>query len=156
MSAFSAWAIAILGVVIIGITVDLLMPSGKMEKPIRSFFAALTLLIIITPLPSLINNGFNVDIDFSGQSYYDTEYLDYVNGLKADYAANSMQQTLKSKGYSGFTCAVKLKDNLEIESISIKIDANGIYCNGEHINRQVLTNAIAEIFSISEDSISYE
>ena len=77
MTFISGWIMSILGIVVLGTTVDLLMTKSRMKNIIRSVFATVSVLVIITPLPSLIRNG--VDISFSdmlGQIELDNTFLD--------------------------------------------------------------------------------
>ena len=57
MSSVGAWILSILGIVVIGAVIDLVLPSGRMNKYVKSIFSAVTILVIILPLPNLVKNG---------------------------------------------------------------------------------------------------
>ncbi len=46
----SGYLISIIGVVMLGVLVDLVLPSGQMNKFVKSMFGIFTILIIISPV----------------------------------------------------------------------------------------------------------
>jgi len=75
MHPLIGWVIGILAVVILGVVVDLLLSEHKMGKYVKSVFAAVTILVIILPLPSLLRNGF----DFDGGFLFQNEFKFWSN-----------------------------------------------------------------------------
>ena len=79
MSAVGAWILSILGIVVIGAVIDLVLPSGRMNKYVKSIFSAVTILVIILPLPNLVKNGCGADgFIFDKDIELNENYLQYA------------------------------------------------------------------------------
>ena len=63
MNGISSWIMAIVGVSVLGVLVDLVMPNGQTKKYIKGIFAFIVVLVIISPLPNLLNKNFSKSLD---------------------------------------------------------------------------------------------
>ena len=53
MSAFSSWLLSVVGVVILGVLIDVVLPEGNVNKYIKAVFAFVIILVIISPLTKI-------------------------------------------------------------------------------------------------------
>lgn len=89
----NAWLLSIVGIVCVGILIEIIMPEGEHSKYIKGIFAIVVIFVIISPLPKLINNDSydignyfdddSIDID---QNSYDKLAENYHNSIKSDLA----------------------------------------------------------------------
>ena len=100
MSAISAWIMSILGIVIIGTLIDLILPSGRISKYIKSIFATVTVLVIVVPIPNLIKNNFNPSGGnlITPEFTLDENYLAYTDKVKMRYLAKGLEEKLAEDG----------------------------------------------------------
>lgn len=152
MQSIGIWISSILGVAILGVAVDMLLPNGRTRKSICSFLSALTVLVIVTPLPSIIRGNF--DFDFAPVSV-DGGYIDKSNGIIEGELERGLMSELSAAGYSGFSVSVEINSDFTVKKVII-LSANGILLNGEHINKYDLTKAIVKLIGVSEEVITYE
>lgn len=151
MSSFAAWGMSVLGIAIVVTIAEMLLPHGKTRNVIRSVCAVVSLLIIVTPIPSLIKSGIN--FDFSADSVQiDTDYVDFINKQKGELYARSAEDFLKEKGYEGIKVAV-VTDGLNIKSVTVNFSDSSITGNGAHINKNEITNLLAEYFGIQKEAV---
>ncbi len=152
MNSFAAWGLTVLGLATVTTVAEMLLPQGKLRKVVRSVVATVTALVIVTPLPSLLKNGF--DFDFAADAVEtDADYLDYVENAKNEIIAKSVCDHLKSKGYgSGYTLTVET-DGYDVKSVTINFSQSGITENGEHINKSEIIELIADYLRIGEEAI---
>ena len=62
----TAWLLSIVGVVFLGVMVDIISPSGKTGGFIKSMFAIFLVYVVITPIVKLAKNGeFKIDEDYN-------------------------------------------------------------------------------------------
>lgn len=127
MNAISAWIMSILGVVIVGTLIDLILPSGRMSKYVKSIFATITVLIIVTPLPNLIKNGFRTDSGtlITPEFVLDENYMAYADKVKLKYLARGVENKLADDGMRGV--------KVEIDG---KFDGSDIIINYVYVNLQ--------------------
>lgn len=92
-----SWLLALLGVVLLSVLVDILLPSGQTNKFIKGIFAILIIFVIITPLVRLKNKEFNLsNILEGGEIQIDTAFVDKTNERKAEQQKNQIIEVLKN------------------------------------------------------------
>lgn len=156
LTAFGSWATSILAVAVIGAVGDLLLPEGKIRNAVRAFFAVLTALIVITPIPKLFKSG-QFSFDFSPDSIeLDESYLQFNQEKHAELLENYLQTRLKADGYGDVVCEITMKDSFTAKNVVIKSWKLGIDENLSHIDKYDLTKAIAEYLNIEEGCVTHE
>lgn len=153
MSAFAAWGLTILGLAVIATVAEILLPQGKTRKVIRSVFAAAAALVIVTPVPRLIKNGFKFDFDAEVQP--DTSYLEYIEKTKKEMLADSAYKYLEANGHpcDGIKITLELSGEYSVKSAVVEFSRTGINDNGEHINKSEIIGLIADYFGIGKEAI---
>lgn len=151
MSSFAAWGLTLLGLAVICTIAEMLLPHGKTRGVIRSVMATIAVLVIVTPLPNLINNGF--DFDFTADTVHlDTSYIDYSEKKRGEYLAFAAQNYLSDNGYDGVEVTVAM-DGYDVKSVSYKITKSGIKPNDPHINKNEIEKLLAEYFGIEKEAV---
>lgn len=94
MSSLATWVLSILGIVLVGTLVDLLLTKSRLKSVIRSVFATITVLVVVTPLPKLVSTGsFDLDADIT-----DGEFLTYASDLKIGVLERAVERALAAQG----------------------------------------------------------
>lgn len=73
-----AWILSVVGVICLGIMLEIVLPDGKTTKYIKGTFSLLVVLVIASPLPSLINKEFDLDFD----AYVFSDDYDFVSQVE--------------------------------------------------------------------------
>ena len=145
MSAFAAWGLTVLGLAIVTTVAEMLLPQGKTRKVIRSVFATVAVLVIITPIPKLLKSG----VDFET----DDKYMEYISGIKRDLVLDTAYKYLKEKGLDG-VCKLDVQlDGWSVKSVTVEFLKTGITENGAHINKSEIIGLIADYFGIGEEAV---
>ena len=160
MSGFASWGLTILGLAVVMTIAEMLLPNGKLRKVIRSVFATVTALCIITPLPSLFKSaGDKIDglVFDTSVSITDDDYIAFVDGEKRSLIERGAVDYLESHGVKNVGVEVEL-DGGGFGVKSARIDLSefsniGITENGEHINKSEIIGMIAEYFGIGKEAI---
>lgn len=142
------WLMSIVGVVAIGVLLDILLPSGEINKYIKGVFGIVVVFVIIIPLPKLVKGDFinffdaSQDIKIDEGYYSDSlkrrneerekatlNYLKTVYDVKSidiDYADNDFNKIIKVRvRVSGSVDAVELR--LKTASyLKVKVDVISI------------------------------
>ena len=80
MNTLSAWLLSIIGIVIIGVIIDFVMPESSISKYIKSVFSFIVILIIISPLTKVDNFNLTLDNFISNNKIaVDEEYVFSIN-----------------------------------------------------------------------------
>lgn len=153
MNGFAAWGLTILGLAVVMTVAEMLLPSGKLRKVIRSVFATVTVFVVVTPLPGLFKSG---SFDFSGDGSVETDgsYLEYVEDAKKSIILRAAEEYFASKGYSdGYVLDIELGSDWEVKSVSVKFTNFGMTGNGEHINKSEFIELAADYFGVGKEAI---
>ena len=139
MKFLTAWIMSILGIVILGTVVDLLLHKSRVKNIIRSVFATVSILIIVTPLPSLISNGPNIDWnDIMNEFEYDDNFLDYIDNEKISIMEKALIAAFESEGIKGLKIEITADtegNDLIIKRITIDLSNSVMNCDSVNINK---------------------
>lgn len=157
----TAWLLSLIGIAFLGVLVDLVLPSGQMNKYIKGMFGIFTVFVIISPLPKLLN----IDIDFNSLIYnqsateIDSDFLQATNQKIKKQLEISVEKNLENKGF--LKVDVEILANLEDMKFTIKkviVNLQNMVINGNlpHINKYTEIKAgVLEILNIEEGQVVF-
>lgn len=151
----TAWIMSIVGVAVLTLLVDILVPEGETSKYIKSVFAILTVLIIASPLPKLFSSEFVFE-DFFGETeaaYVDYDYAERLNERRIEFLENKVAEVLSDKK---FECRVTIdarfdKGKMIIERIKIKTQKSVIV--GTEANIDIIKEFVKEMTGVDGNRI---
>lgn len=155
----SEWLLSIAGIILLSVLCEFILPEGQINRYIRGIFAFITIFVIISPLPKLLNK----EMDFSSfLSSYEIElqedYLYEINMAKLNALQNDIVDELENRGIENIKITFSADvENMEIYEISV--DLRDMAFSGNFTNKEKAKEEIEEvIYSISAFSgvnISY-
>ncbi len=89
----TAWLASIVGVVVIGVILELLIQGRRMENFIRSIYAFIVLFVIVSPLPNLLKTDW---LATDSVAVINNELVDNITQQSRQFQIN---QVLQSMGY---------------------------------------------------------
>ena len=158
MSVFSKWILSVLGAVIIGFVVELIFNDTKISRFMRFITATITLLIVVTPVPSLLNGlGFTVP-QFSFNGVCESGYMQYVLDKRIEMISNYCVQAVKNAGIDGVEVDISANydENNEVEIELVKINLTNAVISNESVNinkQEVAIDAVYGYLKIERDRI---
>ena len=164
MSTLSAWVLSIAGVVLLSVLVELILPSGVMNKYIKGIFAFIIMLVILTPIPKLLNQHINISNFFNSEIIKpDEDYLEQINLDKLSTLQTEIENEIKQKGYKSVKVYISsniFDNSFKIKNATVDISNLVITSNAEHTNilkiKQQITEIVKNNFPLGEDHIFYE
>ncbi|MDE5549307.1 MAG: stage III sporulation protein AF [Clostridia bacterium] len=109
----SAWLISIVGVVSLGVLIEIILPDGENTKYIRGIFSIIVIFVIISPLPKMMKGdflkGFTSDSDT--QIEIDDEYYESMKESIHKSVINGLEEKLTSNGYENVKFEVTFDEN---------------------------------------------
>lgn len=97
----TGWIMSIVGVVVIGVLIDILTPEGESNKYVKGIYALIVVLVIASPIAKVLK----ADVDFS--KYFDSafetdsEFIDGVNDDRKQSDEQKITNSLNLRGYEG-------------------------------------------------------
>ena len=121
----NSWILSIVGIVCLGVVIDIFIPEGQTNKYIKSIFSLLIVFVIVSPLPKLINGDFSFENILNGtETEVDLNFLSNINKEKKDEIEKVISNCLISNNIEvksvDVTCNY-YQENFEILSVFIEL-----------------------------------
>lgn len=161
MGAISGWLVSILSVVIVGVLVDLMLPNGKLNGFIQAVFGFLCVVVIISPIPKLLNKEISFDDVFYNNSstQINEDYVDATIKNIVFSLEKNTQNVLAEKGF--MDVIVKIDYNVQdyrycIEKVFLNIKKLVINSNQVHINKYTeMKQAVVNYLNVSSEEVEF-
>lgn len=157
----TGYLLSVIGVVILGVLVDLVLPTGQMNKYVKSMFGIFTILVIISPVPKLINQNFDFSQLFYNQTSttVDSDFLEVTNKKIVKQMELSIEKSCENSGYLQIECKIEsiLEDNkLIIKKVYINLKNLVISQDQPHINKYTeIVQAVTQVVNVSKEQIIF-
>lgn len=126
MSAISTWVLSIVGIIILSILVDLILPSGRTSGFIKNIFGYLIIVVILSPVFTFFTNK-----NFSVNDLFDKENVQIQDGFVAsvnrqflDNAERAIEQACNDAGIHYVEVGIDaniFENQLVINQISVNL-----------------------------------
>ena len=145
------WILSIVGIVFIGVILDIILPDGKTSKYIKNIFSIFLLFVIVSPLTKLsVNkNWFNSD-----EINVDSNFIYETNIKKIEALTNRIKSQLETKGI--LNSQVVIYSNVFSEDLiitSVYVDLNNSNVNLSDKTKKEVVDVVTSILSISESEV---
>lgn len=96
----NAWLLSIVGVVALGVLLEILLADGHTAKYIKGVFALAVVLVLVSPLPQFFNKDFDIGKFFGEEMTAQTTFLSGVNQRKNGEREEKVLNALLMQGVS--------------------------------------------------------
>lgn len=156
----SGYLLALLGVILLGVLVDIIIPSGSTSKYISGIFAIFVMFVMISPVLTWIKNDYKISEYFTNTDIELNDKLLYnINNSKLNALELEIQQQLQDNGYNNVIVDIQFElvaDNVEITQVLIDITNLVINPNSTNINRYVyIRQVVMSHIAITEEVIVF-
>lgn len=159
MSALSSYILSIIGIVFLGVLVDVIMPDGEMNKYVKGVFSLIALFVILSPVQKLFNNNYNLEEIFydSSSIKVDSDFLEATTKQMKRQCENVLIAKLKDAGFEEVDVEILAEmSNYEFQIKKVIIDISNLVINQniEHINKYTEIRAIVlDNFNVEESDV---
>ena len=156
----SGYLLSLLGVIMLGVLVDIILPSGSTSKYISGIFAIVVVFVMISPVLKLVKSDYklsdyftNVDIELNQKLLYS------INDNKFNAIETTISNQLADGGYNNVIVDIQFRldaDNVEITQVLVDLSKLVINQNLVNINRYVyIRQVVMEHLMITEEVIVF-
>lgn len=156
----AGYILSILGIVVAGVFIDIIIPSGAISKYIKSIYAIFVLAVIVTPIIKFFNDNRGFDLQY--QEYeINQNLINYIQTNKIEAMENNIILDLEDEGLSNIDIIINYSiDNneLSINSCTINLENLVISSDKQHINKyEIIKQIVRENTNLTdEEMIFYE
>lgn len=164
LSELSNWILSIAGIICVSVIVELILPDGQMNRYIKGIFSFIIILVVIMPIPKLLNRDFDFSNIFDNSGYeIDSDYLYQVNLDKMNSVKNEIEKQVEKRGYLNVVVSINcdiFDNSMQYKSIFVDLSDLVISGQAEHNNiskiKKDISNIIMAIIDIDEEAILYD
>jgi len=153
------YVISIICIIIFSTLAGLFFENKGIGKYVNYFFSSLIILLVITPIASIVNKNFEItDEFFSTEVTLDSEFLDYLSDIKNAELNSAVQSMLAKNGYRNVKISVRSDGSSDlVNTVSVNLDDLVIDADFEHINKyNKITSLISDYLDIDKEAVVYE
>lgn len=160
----SNWILSIAGIICVSVIVELILPDGQMNRYIKGIFSFIIILVVIMPIPKLLNRDFDFSNIFDNSGYeIDSNYLYQVNLDKMNSVKNEIEKQIEKRGYLNVVVSINcdiFDNSMQYKSIFVDLSDLVISGQAEHNNiskiKKDISSIIMAIIDIDEEAILYD
>lgn len=154
VTGITQYILSIIGIVFLGVLVDVILPDGEMNKFVKGMFALIAVFVIAYPISTLVKGDISFEeITGSSQIQIDDDFLEATKNQYILSLQNTLKARLSDGGFDGVDVTIEgyLSNNvLVIEKVEIDISKMVLSAENQHINKY------AEIKKIAEKTLNVE
>lgn len=153
---FDAWIISIVGVICLGILLEIVLPEGQTGKYVKGAFSLLVVFVVAAPLPTLFGGLKDWKPVYSGIAP-DDSFIAESAEIFAEEMAAELRDELALKGYET-EVKVVVKDGSLSKTERIEIILYLSVLDKEEENKHISTvrGTAAEKLSVAENKITVQ
>ena len=149
----SAWVLSIVGIVVLTLMVDIIIPEGKTGKDIKGVFAMLTVFVIAMPLPKIFNSEFDLEefLQQNTSASADYDVLENIYYMRLERLEQKIITSAESEGIKNMEVKINaLNNNSFVEIQSIEINLKNVVIEGKNPNINIVDIVIDLVSKAAE------
>ncbi|MEG2688298.1 MAG: stage III sporulation protein AF [Clostridia bacterium] len=115
----SAWILSIVGVICLGILLEIVLPDGQTSKYVKATFSLLVIFVIVSPLPKALGSSWKLDINDT-MFQVDNKFIDETVEVKENSIKSDIEDYLALQGYTA-TVDIELQDKSLTKIVRINV-----------------------------------
>ncbi len=153
------YILSILGIVLLGVVLEIMLPTGKINKFVRSIFSIFIIAVLVAPLVNFVTDTKQISLDYAD---YQTSanLLEYINKKKVISTQESIKNTLKENGFSNVDIILNYSTengDLVINSCNVNLKNMVILSDNLHINKyEFIGNVIRQETNLTSEVIIFD
>lgn len=154
----SGYILTILGIVIAGVLIDIIVPSGAINKYIKSVFAIFVVAVILMPVIKFISNKENISINYSKYEI-DNSLINYIYAKRVESIEKNIVSELEKNGFYKVDIKINYSinsDELSLNSCEANLKNMTISSSSSHINSyQFIAETVKTFTNLSDEVIIF-
>ncbi len=158
MEFLSGYLLSIVGVVVLIVLIDLILPDGKISKYIKSIVSVVVVAVIVSPVAKLIKSDFDFRSIFEEKYQVDTEFLSEIDSQNSETFSRDLESKLGELGYKNTQVSIvtgQSGNNTIIKYIYVNLCDLVINKNEAHIDyyTQIKESVTKLVSNIKEEQV---
>lgn len=152
----TGYILSILGVVVAGIFIDVIIPTGQINKYIKSVYSIFIVAVLLSPLIKFVNGTNKIEFAYTNFEI-DQNLIDYINNTKVQNLNDSIIKTFEDNGLKNIDIKINysIKDNNIIyNSCIVNLENLAIEEHAQHINKyEFIKKVVGTFIELTDEEI---
>ena len=143
----TGYILSILGIVVAGVFIDIIVPSGSINKYIRGIYSIFVVAVLVSPIMKLLNKTNDFTIKYEDYNL-NTDLLSYIYTMRATSLETNMEKALTEEGFSNIDIILNFSienDELQYNSCEINLKNLVISSDKQHINKYEFIKEVVKV-----------
>ena len=154
----TGYILSILGIVVAGVFIDIIIPSGTISKYIKGIYSIFVVAVILSPIMKLMTKTHSLTIKFDNVQVQE-ELLTYIYNMRVSSLETNMEKALTSEGFENVDIILNFSienDELKYNSCEINLKNLVISKDKQHINKyDFMRNVVSHNTQLTEEEIVF-
>jgi len=141
---------------LLGVIIDVIIPSGNISKYIKSVFSIFVVAVIISPVVNFLSNKNGIKLEYDNYEM-DKQLIEYIFAKRTENEENKIEIYLKDNGFNGIDINLNYSiNNNELEYISCTINLKNLVISADkqHINKyEFITKSVKDFTNLTDEEI---
>lgn len=156
----SGYLLTLLGIVLLGVLIEVILPSGTTSKYISGIFSIFVMFVILSPILTWIKSDYKLSDYFTKTDIQLNEKLLYnINNSKLGEIEQIIIEELNTNGYTNVKIDIQFEmeaDNVKITQVLVDLQNLVINQNTVNINKYVyIRQVVMSHIAITEEVIVF-
>jgi len=153
------WVLNLVGISLMGILIEILLPSGKTNKYIKGVLSLVTISVVISPIISIFTNQSTIKNFFDQDIVVDEQFVASTNQSSNQREEKLIESMLESQGYKGVEINIIPSNDSQNKIEFVKICTKNMVIDSENSNIDIkgkITSLVSKRLKIDVGKIYYE
>ncbi len=156
----SGYLLTLLGIVLLGVLIEVILPSGTTSKYISGIFSIFVMFVILSPILTWIKSDYKLSDYFTKTDIQLNEKLLYnINNSKLGEIEQIIIEELNTNGYTNVKIDIQFEmeaDNVKITQVLVDLQNLVINQNTVNINKYVyIRQVVMSHIAVTEEVIVF-
>ena len=152
----AGYVLSVLGIVVAGVIIDVIIPSGQINKYIKSIYSIFVVAVLLSPLIKIVNGSKKIEFTYTNFEM-DQSLIEYINEQKVENLQKTISQNLYENGFKNVDILINysINDNIiTYNSCIVNLKNLAIDDNVQHINKyEFIKDTIKSTVDLTEEEI---
>ena len=152
----TGYILSILGIVVAGVFIDIIIPSGTINKYIRGIYSIFVVAVLVSPVVKLLNKSQDFSITYEEYNINEN-LLKYIYTMRCQSLETNLENALKEEGFAN----VDIILNFSIENNELKYNLCNVNLKNlvitpdkQHINKyEFIRKVVKENTNLTDEEI---
>lgn len=154
-----AYVLSVLGIVVCGIIIDVILPTGNISKYIKSVYSIFVVAVIINPIVSFLTNKNDIKLNYNNFEI-DTELVNYIYEKRTNNLEKTIEKELENEGFLNVDIELQYSINnneIEYKTCTANLKKMLILEDELNINKyEFIQKIVTDYVSLTNEEIVYE